>query len=169
MPEVRYFFASFPAAAELQATLQRIQNVQGEYHPTLASKLHMTWAYVATRDAVDHDIEQRAELAGGQVTCSGFAIEFDRMELFGVGRGRRPCVFVASRVPAPLALAASELHARCATGDSRTFRPHVTWARAQALTPSRIEPLRWFVTSLVLVRSVAGAREYECLRRWDLR
>lgn len=168
----RLFFALWPdprTRAALAAASRDVARDSGG-RPVSPSLLHVTVVFVGQVG----EAQLPAVMAAAEaVAAPPFDLLFDRVEHW-----RKPRVLVA--VPSSPAAAAAQLAAglaaRLAEGglsiESRPWRPHVTVARKVTgpVDGSALAPVRWPVTGLALVESLAGPDgvRYEIVRRWPL-
>jgi 2'-5' RNA ligase len=165
----RYFFASFPTPTEASTTLQRASVHDAKRSFVRPHKLHLTWAYLASRSAQDSELEREALFAGDRLDLPGFEIRLDEAAVFGDDVDQtRPHVLCASSWPETYTAAAGMLRALSDGDQHSPFRAHVTVSyRRPIWIPSfKIDPVSWRVSSVDLLRSAAGT--YTTMRRWSL-
>lgn len=138
--------------------------------PVPPSRLHVTLVFLG---AVGEADLPRVLAAAQRLVAAPFELCFDRVEHWP-----RPQVLVAvpSALPAAATQLAASLGAALARGafevESRPWRPHVTLARkvVRPAAGSTLKPVRWPVTALSLVESLAvpGGVRYAVIERWPL-
>jgi 2'-5' RNA ligase len=180
IPTDRLFFALLPdatAAGHIASLQQKLRKELGLTGRSIATeRLHVTLNHLGDHVGLPNDIVEQARRAGEAASAAApFDIAFDRVASF---RGRpRNLPFVmqgAEGVDAAKAfqqlLADAMNRAGLGRFIDKRFTPHVTLLYDDLDVPSTpVEPVRWTVGELVLVRSLLGQTTHVPLARWPLR
>ena len=171
----RLFFAFWPDDALRTVLDRRFGEWLGDYpcRPQRPDQWHLTLEFLGEvgRKRQDRLHDAAASLQGS--LDEELVVVLDRLEHWA-----RPEVLclVSSDVPAAVTRLSEALREalrrRGFAPERRAFRPHLTLARkARRVVPAReVEPVRWPVRSLHLVKSISDATgsRYEPAARWNL-
>ncbi len=171
-PGLRLFFALWPDSATSAALHARARALHLECGGRAMRRdtIHLTLAFLG--DTPAREVERLQALAA-QLEGERFALVLDHV---GSWKRNRVLWTGPSILPPALAALAQDLEARLRVAgfalEERAFSPHVTLVRTARVAPAAapLTPLRWRVTSFVLVaseRSAAGAH-YRVIGRWPL-
>jgi 2'-5' RNA ligase len=173
----RLFFALRPdpaCAARIHAFALDLSKSHGLVgRPLAVERLHTTLCFLGEHAELPPVLLAAADQAASGLQHAPFELAFDRVMSFS-RQGEVPVVLCQREQCAPLArLRAALCAALAGTGrfqlENREFKPHVTLLYdRRPLPPEDIAPIGWFVTELVLVRSLIGQGRHEVLSRYAL-
>ena len=180
----RMFTAAVPPAgivAELDRFLEPRRDADDRLRWTLPTSWHLTCSFMA--DVAEPDVDTLGDrLADALSGCPAFEVELaaagafpdpDRAKVLwlGVSRGADQLAAISAKCRG----AAN----RAGVGvDGARYRPHLTLARANGVPAVRwlrvleaLDPLRWQVDSIELIRSsgLPGGAGYQTITRFPLR
>ena len=169
---MKLFFALWPdegVRAQLAHWSRELHAVCGG-RPTRTENLHLTLAFLG--EIEDKRVAEVESAAGEVAPWSGLLV-LDRP---GFWKNNRIAWAGASAPPPELEKIVRELRAALARSrvafDPKEFVSHVTLLRVAHAPPAMpaLEPIRWDVDGLALVRSPGGrGGSYDVLDRWGLR
>lgn len=171
----RLFFAVLPdrnattAAAALTRRLVRAYGLTGR--PIAPERLHVSLHGLArTRPLAD--LVAAADAAAADLAHPAFEVVFDWAVSFGT-QGNRPIVVFGDDGVVGLFMLAEALgEALHRVGFARpppAWTPHMTLLYDRIPVPEQpVEPIRWRVRELVLVRSLVGQSRHVILGRWPI-
>ncbi|MDB6077206.1 MAG: 2-5 ligase [Akkermansiaceae bacterium] len=136
--------------------------------------LHVTLKYLGSYAEVPWHLVEDAKkhCATAARFARSFEATFDQAMSFNGRPNRHPLVLTGRRRNSDLDRLHRVLAQAFGTGGSKTaggFLPHVTFGYGP--TPFdvlEVEPVRWDVTEILLIRSLVGKTEYQELGRWPL-
>jgi len=176
------FFALTP---EGQAGTQAI-DIQSGFLPQLGDKPYLVPESCLHVSLLDIGIKKNlvlrsfestiamAKEAAGKLEVASFEVGFEKALSFNarpdqskalvlqMDEGRSQILALCKKLK--LCLAMAGVHS-----DDKAATPHMTLARTlQTIAPTRVAPLRWTATRLVLVHSVVGEKRHIPLQSWPL-
>lgn len=173
-----YFFALRPdveATTRIRRLIRALVRCRpGLDRPIAASRLHVSLNPLVIDEAPMEELAARAAQAMARVRRTPFLVAFDRIAVFGRGRGPRVVVLRSDEGAVGVDLLRSQIHAALADAGlgprhERPFEPHLTLARGACEAPDAfIDPVRWTVREFVLIHSHVGATRYDIAARFPL-
>jgi len=141
--------------------------------PLRINRSHVTLLGLGSFAEVPEIVVEAARHTAESVDLPAFDVAFDRVESFRA-RERPPTVLAGSEeTTAGLFRLAEQLRAplgRLGLPVDRLTRPHVTLLHGdRRIVEHGVEPIRWTVGELVLIKSFTGESQYIELGRWPLR
>lgn len=177
-PPESLFFALMPpapVAARAHALARDLLAQSGQRRePIAAARLHVTLHYLGTYSGIPQRDLDDARQAAERVAMAPFPVCLDRVGGFGKGREGQPCVLTGegegtAGIHALHAALNRALAGRQLKSDRRAFTPHMTLFYGPAMPAAPVQPVRWVVDELVLLRSFVGQGRYQEEGRWPLR
>ncbi len=176
------FFAALPdprAALKMHELAWRLRaRHQLPSKPMPAERLHVTLQTLGAFDGVPEEAMALADRVAGRLAVAPFEVCFDRaMSFSGSGGSEVQRAFVLRESQRSEEL--MNLHLLLTRGlralgqpaaGGRAFAAHVTLLYdPRRVAEEPVEPIRWTVDTLVLIRSQVGSgKPYQILRRWQL-
>lgn len=170
------FLAAVPLAddarrlAGLGARVQADHHLEGRLRPPRV--LHVTLADLTACPYAEHVVRDAVRVALGKLRHPAFDVAFDHIQSFDNGGDEAPCVLRGGHGAAELRALQDWLRsnlARVGLDCRRLPAPHMTLLYSPRRAPeSRVEPVAWTASELVLVRSHFGKTHHEVLDRWQL-
>lgn len=174
----RLFFAVRPSAAASRLAFSLAQQLQAEHRLTdkliPVERLHVTLHWLRGHLELPQQLVAQAIAAGGRVDAAPFEVVFDRVESLGDANHGGPLALSGSTGLVALRrlqrmLAGAMKDAGLGEYVRTSFRPHVTLLYDdKCVARQAVDPIRWTVSELVLVHSVAAEGRHITLGQWPL-
>lgn len=173
----RLFFALRPdaaAVAQIEALGARLRAEQGLSGALLKpDNFHITLYHLGDFTRFPQDVVDKASAAAATVALPAFELVLDQALSFKRREPRHlPCVLQPGVPNAALKQLREQLVACLKTAGLyryASFSPHLTLLYDNiAVEQQAVEPVRWTVSELVLVKSLVGKGEHLELARWPL-
>lgn len=136
--------------------------------------MHVSLNAIGAYPHLPEDVVFTACDAMSNVRAMPFEVTFDRVMSFANGYAR-PLVLSSNlrceeMMDLHVQLAKEMWSAGLVFSYNPRFKPHMTLLYDEANVPERelAEPVRWTVREFVLIHSLVGRSQYECLGRWPL-
>jgi len=171
------FFAVLPddeARERIWRLAHRVRDDHGlTAQPLRINRSHVTLLGLGSFPEVPEAVVEAARHAASSIEMPEFDVAFDRVMSFRAKK-QPPTVLAGSEeTTIGLFRLADQLHAglgRLGLDVERLRTPHVTILYDERRIPEQsVEPIRWRVGHLVLIKSFTGESQYIELGRWPLR
>ncbi|MCR6656730.1 MAG: 2'-5' RNA ligase family protein [Opitutus sp.] len=165
-----------PAAAAIGRIQQQLLAMVGQPARAIRSGcLHVSLQFLGCATDLPLHVRNAVHTAAQDLALAPFEVTFDRCLNFkSAAGGSHPVVLSGPDARTDIhalrqALSTQLAHHGIACRARASFTPHLTLLYAAAAAPERsVEPIRWLVDEIVLVRSVIGRARYEICGRWPL-